>query len=208
MQPHWSIIDHMTHAISTVERHHSPAVQFRLILSHSHHCTLTSLTMYTVYDEVSDVAVQRYQWIKQNCTPRHNKHKAWYAWRMVYAWFAACLIVRAHYRQFHQLKTNKKLLKFRPRKTVLSPLTSEVLYKTYSEWSLFVQWNKILHSVKDETLHSTRLRLVEYSVSYLSPRANLVPLHSWPFTICILSITTSGLHFYQQILHPSLFKDP
>ena len=48
---------------------------------------------------------------------------------------------------------------------------SEVLYKTNSEWSLFVQWNNILHSVKDETLHSTRLRLVEYSVSYLSPRA-------------------------------------
>ena len=59
----------------------------------------------------------------------------------------------------------------RPRKTVLSRLTSEVLYKTNSEWSLFVQWNNILHSVKDETLHSTRLRLVEYSVSYLSPRA-------------------------------------
>ena len=75
--PHWSIIDHMTCAKSSVERHHSPAVQFRLFLSH--HCTLTSLTMYKVYGEVSGVAVQWYQWIKRNCTPRHIKHKGWYA---------------------------------------------------------------------------------------------------------------------------------
>ena len=149
----------MTCAISTVERHHSPAVQFCLILSH--HCTLTSLTMYKVYGELSDVRVQWCERIKRNCTPRNNKHKGLYARRMVRAWFAACLIVRAHYQQFHQLKTNKKSLRFRPRKTVLSPLTSEVLYKTNSEWPLFVQWNKILHSVKDETLYSTLLRLVE-----------------------------------------------
>ena len=56
LQPHnWSILDHMTCAKSTIERHHSPAVQFRLILSH--HCTLTSLTMYKVYCELSDVRV-------------------------------------------------------------------------------------------------------------------------------------------------------
>ena len=141
LQPHWSILDHMTCAKSTIEWHHYPAVQFRLILSH--HCTLTSLTMYKVYGELSDVRVQWCERIKRNCTPRNNKHKGWYARRMVRVWFAACLIVRAHYQQFRQLKTNKKSLRFRPRKTVLSPLTSEVLYKTNSEWSLFVQWNNI-----------------------------------------------------------------
>ena len=77
LQPHWSILHHMTCAKSTIERHHSPAVQLQLILSH--HCTLTSLTMYKVYCELSEVTMQWCEWINRNCTPRNNKHKAWYA---------------------------------------------------------------------------------------------------------------------------------
>ena len=97
--------------------------------------------------------------IKQNCTPRHNKHKSLNARCML---CACCLLNSARsLSAISSIKKNKKSQRFRPRKTVLSPLTSEVLYKTNSEWPLFVQWNKILYSVKDETLYSTRLRLVE-----------------------------------------------
>ena len=81
-------------------------------------------------DAYSAAEKQRCERIKRNCTPRNKKHKGWNARRVVRAWFVAFLIVRAHYHQFHQLKTIKKSLIFRPKKTVLSPLTSEVLYKT------------------------------------------------------------------------------
>ena len=39
-----------------------------------------------------------------------------------------------------------------------------MLYKTNNVFS-FVQWDKYFHSVKDEMYHSTRLRLVEWSIS-------------------------------------------
>ena len=36
----------------------------------------------------------------------------------------------------------------------------------------FVQWNKCFHSVKDKMFHSTRLRLVEWNTSSVSPHEN------------------------------------
>ena len=74
LQPHWSILNHMTCDKSNVEQHHSPGMQFLLI--NLHHCTLTSLTMYKVYIEVSDFTMQWNKRSNETALRCHNKHKA------------------------------------------------------------------------------------------------------------------------------------
>ena len=53
----------------------------------------------------------------------------------------------------------------------------------------FVQWYKILHSVKDQCSIQLGFTLLNKAFVF-NLMQNLVPLHSWPFTICILLLHT------------------